>query len=198
MIQWWNIWSMWPRLQSSALGKCQNSHPGWKWTRPWQHRTLNYVRVHFFSNEHIDWTPFYSNCRPVLHSASSITIACCCGMHWTDGDGCCYGCICNMKTRLGANTWNAFHVLIAYCTTVSPWRILVWYPCLMDMRINDQTFNYVFPLLCFPAMVESLHDAAYKNTLCNSLYCPDHMVGNIHSEHVSHFQCYSLVFILMK
>lgn len=51
-------------------------------------------------------------------------------------------------------------------------------------------FSYVCPLLCFPAMVESLHDAAYKNALCNSLYCPDHMVGNIHSEHVSHFQCF--------
>lgn len=52
-------------------------------------------------------------------------------------------------------------------------------------------FNFVFPLLSFPGMVESLHDAAYKNALCNSLYCPDHMVGNIHSEHVSNFHCFS-------
>lgn len=37
------------------------------------------------------------------------------------------------------------------------------------------------------AVVEGLHEAAYKNALCNSLYCPDHMVGNIHSEHVSLF-----------
>uniref|UniRef100_A0A8C7YNA5 Ubiquinol-cytochrome c reductase core protein 2b n=1 Tax=Oryzias sinensis TaxID=183150 RepID=A0A8C7YNA5_9TELE len=33
-------------------------------------------------------------------------------------------------------------------------------------------------------VIESLHQAAYKNALCNSLYCPDHMVGNIQSEHV--------------
>ncbi|TNN04061.1 hypothetical protein fugu_001090 [Takifugu bimaculatus] len=37
------------------------------------------------------------------------------------------------------------------------------------------------------SVVESLHDAAYKNALCNSLYCPDHMVGNIHSEHLHQF-----------
>uniref|UniRef100_A0A8C7YPT8 Ubiquinol-cytochrome c reductase core protein 2b n=1 Tax=Oryzias sinensis TaxID=183150 RepID=A0A8C7YPT8_9TELE len=35
------------------------------------------------------------------------------------------------------------------------------------------------------SVIESLHQAAYKNALCNSLYCPDHMVGNIQSEHVS-------------
>lgn len=34
-------------------------------------------------------------------------------------------------------------------------------------------------------VVEGLHDAAYKNALCNSLYCPSHMVGNIESDHVS-------------
>ncbi|XP_070708320.1 cytochrome b-c1 complex subunit 2, mitochondrial isoform X2 [Pempheris klunzingeri] len=36
-------------------------------------------------------------------------------------------------------------------------------------------------------MVEGLHSAAYKNALCNSLYCPDHMVGNIQSEHLHQF-----------
>lgn len=36
-----------------------------------------------------------------------------------------------------------------------------------------------------PGVVEGLHYAAYKNALCNSLYCPDHMVGNIKSEDVS-------------
>nr|XP_046234197.1 cytochrome b-c1 complex subunit 2, mitochondrial isoform X1 [Scatophagus argus] len=36
-------------------------------------------------------------------------------------------------------------------------------------------------------VVEGLHDAAYKNALCNSLYCPDHMVGNIKSEHLHQF-----------
>lgn len=42
-------------------------------------------------------------------------------------------------------------------------------------------------ILSFLAVVEGLHEVAYKNALCNSLYCPDHMVGNIHSEHVSVF-----------
>uniref|UniRef100_A0A669C7I1 Ubiquinol-cytochrome c reductase core protein 2b n=1 Tax=Oreochromis niloticus TaxID=8128 RepID=A0A669C7I1_ORENI len=38
-------------------------------------------------------------------------------------------------------------------------------------------------------VVEGLHEAAYKNALCNSLYCPDHMINNIHSEHVSIYFC---------
>ncbi|XP_029384287.1 cytochrome b-c1 complex subunit 2, mitochondrial [Echeneis naucrates] len=37
------------------------------------------------------------------------------------------------------------------------------------------------------AVVEALHGAAYKNTLCNSLYCPDYMVDNIQSEHLHQF-----------
>ncbi|XP_029933433.1 cytochrome b-c1 complex subunit 2, mitochondrial isoform X2 [Myripristis murdjan] len=36
-------------------------------------------------------------------------------------------------------------------------------------------------------VVEGLHAAAYKNALSNSLYCPDHMVGNIQSEHLHNF-----------
>ncbi|CAK6964751.1 cytochrome b-c1 complex subunit 2%2C mitochondrial [Scomber scombrus] len=28
-------------------------------------------------------------------------------------------------------------------------------------------------------IIEKLHEAAYKNGLCNSLYCPDHMVGRV-------------------
>ncbi|KAJ0015797.1 hypothetical protein NQD34_014087 [Periophthalmus magnuspinnatus] len=36
-------------------------------------------------------------------------------------------------------------------------------------------------------VVEGLHDAAYKNALCNSLYCPNHMVGNIQSDHLHQF-----------
>ncbi|XP_008304703.1 cytochrome b-c1 complex subunit 2, mitochondrial isoform X2 [Stegastes partitus] len=36
-------------------------------------------------------------------------------------------------------------------------------------------------------MAEALHAAAYKNALCNSLYCPDHMVGKIKSEHLHQF-----------
>ncbi|XP_034564362.1 cytochrome b-c1 complex subunit 2, mitochondrial isoform X2 [Notolabrus celidotus] len=37
------------------------------------------------------------------------------------------------------------------------------------------------------SIIEALHAAAYKNTLCNSLYCPDHMVGDIESEHLHQF-----------
>ncbi|XP_032357555.1 cytochrome b-c1 complex subunit 2, mitochondrial isoform X2 [Etheostoma spectabile] len=36
-------------------------------------------------------------------------------------------------------------------------------------------------------VVEGLHEAAYKNALCNSLYCPTHMVGNIQSGHLHQF-----------
>uniref|UniRef100_A0A8C6TNC1 Ubiquinol-cytochrome c reductase core protein 2b n=1 Tax=Neogobius melanostomus TaxID=47308 RepID=A0A8C6TNC1_9GOBI len=36
-------------------------------------------------------------------------------------------------------------------------------------------------------VVEGLHEAAYKNSLCNSLYCPNHMVGNIQSDHLHQF-----------
>ncbi|XP_035002147.1 cytochrome b-c1 complex subunit 2, mitochondrial [Hippoglossus stenolepis] len=37
------------------------------------------------------------------------------------------------------------------------------------------------------AVIEALHEAAYKNALSNSLYCPDHMVGHIKSEHLHQF-----------
>ncbi|XP_056285521.1 cytochrome b-c1 complex subunit 2, mitochondrial [Pseudoliparis swirei] len=36
-------------------------------------------------------------------------------------------------------------------------------------------------------VIEGLHAAAYKNALCNSLYCPDHMVGKIQSGHLHQF-----------
>ncbi|KAI4807199.1 hypothetical protein KUCAC02_027026 [Chaenocephalus aceratus] len=36
-------------------------------------------------------------------------------------------------------------------------------------------------------LLEALHEAAYKNALSNSLYCPNHMVGNITSEHLHQF-----------
>ncbi|XP_042253157.1 cytochrome b-c1 complex subunit 2, mitochondrial isoform X1 [Thunnus maccoyii] len=36
-------------------------------------------------------------------------------------------------------------------------------------------------------VIEGLHDMAYKNALCNSLYCPDHMVGNIHADHLHQY-----------
>nr|XP_019957294.1 PREDICTED: cytochrome b-c1 complex subunit 2, mitochondrial-like [Paralichthys olivaceus] len=36
-------------------------------------------------------------------------------------------------------------------------------------------------------VIEKLHEAAYKNTLSNSLYCPDHMVGRISPEQLQSF-----------
>ncbi|XP_056432522.1 cytochrome b-c1 complex subunit 2, mitochondrial [Gadus chalcogrammus] len=36
-------------------------------------------------------------------------------------------------------------------------------------------------------LVELLHQAAYKNALSNSLYCPEFMVGHIQSEHLHQF-----------
>ena len=41
--------------------------------------------------------------------------------------------------------------------------------------------------LSLPGVVELLHQAAYKNALSNSLYCPDFMVGHIQAEHVRAF-----------
>ncbi|XP_030646180.1 ubiquinol-cytochrome c reductase core protein 2a [Chanos chanos] len=37
------------------------------------------------------------------------------------------------------------------------------------------------------SVVEKLHEAAYKNALSNSLYCPDYMVGNITPDHLHSF-----------
>ncbi|KAM9837161.1 cytochrome b-c1 complex subunit 2, mitochondrial isoform 2-T2 [Aulostomus maculatus] len=37
------------------------------------------------------------------------------------------------------------------------------------------------------AVIEGLHEAAYKNALCNSLYCPDHMVDSIKGDHLHQF-----------
>ena len=45
-----------------------------------------------------------------------------------------------------------------------------------------------------PGVVERLHEAAYKNALSNSLYCPDYMVGNVQSEHVRAFSILRFAF----
>ncbi|XP_061701238.1 cytochrome b-c1 complex subunit 2, mitochondrial [Syngnathoides biaculeatus] len=36
-------------------------------------------------------------------------------------------------------------------------------------------------------VVEKLHEAAYKNALCNSLYCPDYMVGKVSPQQLHSF-----------
>lgn len=42
----------------------------------------------------------------------------------------------------------------------------------------------LFKMSCRAGVIEKLHQAAYKNALSNSLYCPDYMVGRISSEQV--------------
>uniref|UniRef100_A0A8C7WBZ9 Ubiquinol-cytochrome c reductase core protein 2b n=1 Tax=Oncorhynchus mykiss TaxID=8022 RepID=A0A8C7WBZ9_ONCMY len=37
------------------------------------------------------------------------------------------------------------------------------------------------------SVIEGLHGAAYKNTLSNSLYCPDYMVGHVDADHMHNF-----------
>lgn len=41
-----------------------------------------------------------------------------------------------------------------------------------------------FCIICSAGVFEKLHEAAYKNALSNSLYCPDHMVGHISTNQV--------------
>ncbi|XP_056153774.1 cytochrome b-c1 complex subunit 2, mitochondrial isoform X2 [Lampris incognitus] len=61
-----------------------------------------------------------------------------------------------------------------------PWEVTDLTPCLKrDKAEATQNPNI--------NVIESLHAAAYKNALANSLYCPDYMVGNIQSEHLHHF-----------
>lgn len=67
-----------------------------------------------------------------------------------------------------------------------------------NFRFNIRILQFmVRPLSLFAAVVEGLHEAAYKNALCNSLYCPDHMVDNIHSEHVSTFPLFILLRLMV-
>lgn len=44
--------------------------------------------------------------------------------------------------------------------------------------------KYRFEMACRAGVIEKLHQAAYKNALSNSLYCPDYMVGRISSDQV--------------
>uniref|UniRef100_A0A6Q2XJW4 Ubiquinol-cytochrome c reductase core protein 2b n=1 Tax=Esox lucius TaxID=8010 RepID=A0A6Q2XJW4_ESOLU len=36
-------------------------------------------------------------------------------------------------------------------------------------------------------VIEALHEAAYKNALSNSLFCPDYMVGHVNADHMHNF-----------
>lgn len=60
------------------------------------------------------------------------------------------------------------------------------------MLIVDCVFSVAWVKRCLCSLsvlltlgvIESLHAAAYKNALTNSLYCPDHRVGKVTSEQV--------------
>lgn len=59
------------------------------------------------------------------------------------------------------------------------------------MWICGEPLLFIIILFISPAGVfEKLHEAAYKNALSNSLFCPDHMVG-----HISHNQVWGTFFL---
>uniref|UniRef100_A0A665WC17 Ubiquinol-cytochrome c reductase core protein 2b n=1 Tax=Echeneis naucrates TaxID=173247 RepID=A0A665WC17_ECHNA len=78
------------------------------------------------------------------------------------------------------------HALMEYLINVTtapefrPWEV-------SDLRPRVKTDKAQAAQNTQIAVVEALHGAAYKNTLCNSLYCPDYMVDNIQSEHLHQF-----------
>ncbi|XP_077359918.1 cytochrome b-c1 complex subunit 2, mitochondrial-like isoform X1 [Festucalex cinctus] len=61
-----------------------------------------------------------------------------------------------------------------------PWEVAELTPRLKVEKARAEQNPHI-------AVVESLHEAAYKNALSNSLYCPDYMVGKFQSEHLHQF-----------
>ncbi|KTG35959.1 hypothetical protein cypCar_00025494, partial [Cyprinus carpio] len=61
-----------------------------------------------------------------------------------------------------------------------PWELSDLQPRVrIDKAVADQS-----PQI---GVLEKLHEAAYKNALSNSLYCPDHMLGKISVDHLQQF-----------
>ncbi|XP_067279992.1 ubiquinol-cytochrome c reductase core protein 2a [Pseudorasbora parva] len=61
-----------------------------------------------------------------------------------------------------------------------PWELSELSPRIkIDRAVADQS-----PQI---GVLEKLHEAAYKNALSNSLYCPEHMVGKIGVDHLHQF-----------
>uniref|UniRef100_A0A8C1SG29 Ubiquinol-cytochrome c reductase core protein 2a n=1 Tax=Cyprinus carpio TaxID=7962 RepID=A0A8C1SG29_CYPCA len=61
-----------------------------------------------------------------------------------------------------------------------PWELSDLLPRVrIDKAVADQS-----PQI---GVLEKLHEAAYKNALSNSLYCPDHMLGKISVDHLQQF-----------
>ncbi len=44
---------------------------------------------------------------------------------------------------------------------------------------------YIKVYFCFPVVMEALHDAAFRNALSNSIYCPPHNVARLTNDIVS-------------
>uniref|UniRef100_A0A8C4GVZ1 Ubiquinol-cytochrome c reductase core protein 2a n=1 Tax=Dicentrarchus labrax TaxID=13489 RepID=A0A8C4GVZ1_DICLA len=78
------------------------------------------------------------------------------------------------------------HSLMEYLVNVTtaqefrPWEVNDLTP---RVRI-DKTLAQQCPQI---GVIEKLHEAAYKNALSNSLYCPEHMVGHVSSDQLKSF-----------
>uniref|UniRef100_A0A669E0J3 Ubiquinol-cytochrome c reductase core protein 2a n=1 Tax=Oreochromis niloticus TaxID=8128 RepID=A0A669E0J3_ORENI len=68
--------------------------------------------------------------------------------------------------------------------------IIAVFVCFLDAAVFDDpylTFSLCLVLFSPAEVIEKLHEAAYKNTLSNSLYCPDFMVGHVSSQQLKSF-----------
>lgn len=57
-------------------------------------------------------------------------------------------------------------------------------PAFYTGYVSSNPLDNIEVTLFFQGLLESLHAAAYKNALSNSLYCPEYMVGKITTEQV--------------
>lgn len=55
---------------------------------------------------------------------------------------------------------------------------------LLVLLANTLTEVFCYGVYFSEGVIEKLHEAAYKNALSNSLYCPDYMVGKVSGEQV--------------
>lgn len=79
-----------------------------------------------------------------------------------------------------------FDTVIEYLVNVTsapdfrPWELSDLSPRIkIDRAVAEQSPQ--------TGVLEKLHEAAYKNALSNSLYCPDHMMGKIGVDHLQQF-----------
>jgi len=73
-----------------------------------------------------------------------------------------------------------FLVNVTTAQEFRPWEVKDLTP-----RVKlDKALAQLYPQI---GVIEKLHEAAYKNALSNSLYCPDFMVGQVTPEHMMSF-----------